>query len=80
MSHNKKTKLLSSMADLIEDLLDAGVDEDEHFRSNSFDELRQKDITSICQDIDQVDELMSLVRPIIIKTLLKVNKDYNEKI
>jgi len=70
-----------SMASLIEDLLESGLDEDQHFRNYEFliNELNSQDIIDTVTDIDKLDRLMSEIRPIITNCLLQVAKDYESK-
>lgn len=69
---------LLNAADLIEDLLNSSLDDEEHFNSSASLPLFNQDISNITQNIDQMDQLMDLLRPIIIKTLNKVKNDYKE--
>jgi hypothetical protein len=39
--------------------------------------LHNANLSKITQDIDQMDQLMETLRPIIIRTLKKVEFDYN---
>lgn len=78
----KKDDLRSSFdilnaVDLIEDLLNASLDDEEHFKSSASLSLFKANLSKITQDIDQMDQLMDLLRPIIIRALKKVEFDYN---
>jgi len=70
-----------SMASLIEDLLESGLDEDQHFRNYEFliNELNSQYIIDTVTDIDKLYSLMSEIRPIITNCLLQVAKDYESK-
>lgn len=75
---NREHKLSEMVAEVITDLIEAGIDEDAHFRNRfvSQDALKASDIRKLVQDIDGVDSMMTIVRDNIISLLNKVADDF----
>ena len=73
------------LVDMIDDLIESGLDEDAHWRyhgyngnDNSMDVEMANQIEVFISNIDKVDSLMSDLRPIILATLKRVGKDYRK--
>ena len=62
--------------DLIEHLIEQGIDEDAHYRSCNSDQLEVSDIRELLSDIDRLDSLMHNLREVVIEKLNQVASCY----
>ena len=61
---------------LVDDLIDAGIDEDAHYRAWNCDKLEASDIREFISDIDKMDSLMQNLRQVVIDHLKQVAECY----
>ena len=70
---DEKNKII---LDLIEHLIEQGIDEDAHYRSCNSDQLEASDIRELVSDIDRLDSLMHNLREVVIEKLKQVASCY----
>ena len=66
------------IADLIEHLIEQGIDEDAHYRACNSDKLEASDIRELVSDIDRLDSLMHNLREVVIQKLKQVADCYEQ--
>lgn len=71
-----KEEIISEITDLLEALLESGLDEDSHYYSFTHRTISGNDILNIIQDIEAVDNVISNIRPVILTILRKTAQDY----
>ena len=81
LTEEKKRRLFSPtkdeiILDLIEHLIEQGIDEDAHYRSCNSDQLEASDIRELLSDIDRLDSLMHNLREVVIEKLNQVASCY----